>query len=231
MKIYLIPSLLSEETVHLLSPYTKEIVSQTTHYLVENIRTARRFISAMDAGVNIRELKFFVLDKKTKYGSVERYLRNLPSNTSVGVISEAGCPGVADPGALAVQVAHQYGWEVVPVPGPSSILLALMGSGMNGQCFTFQGYLPVDKNKRKSVLQRLENESAKKSVTQIFMETPYRNNHLFEDVLESCSTGTRLCVAANLTAPDQFIRTLTVGEWKKKKPDLHKKPTIFLLMA
>ena len=227
--LYLIPTILAPETEDsVLSPQIKDIITTTDYYFVENIRTARRFISELKLGKVIEELSFFEVDKDTKVDEVRKYFKQIPQNQSIGVISEAGCPGVADPGAVAVKVAHQLGMKVVPLVGPSSILMALMGSGFSGQSFVFHGYLPIDKIERAKRIKTLESDSRKQQ-TQIFMETPFRNDSFLEDLLNTCQPDTLLCIASNITAPDEFIQTKTVHQWKIKKPNLHKKPTIFLI--
>lgn len=226
--LYLIPTVLADNTAETtLSPRIREVIAHTDYYLVENIRSARRFISSLKTGRVIDELHFFLLDKDTPIASVRAYLSELPADTPVGVLSEAGCPGVADPGALAVRVAHEAGRRVVSLVGPSSILLALMGSGFSGQSFVFHGYLPIERAMRVQRIKQLEKESLK-GQTQIFMETPYRNNQLLADILANCRNETLLCIAANLTAPDELLRTQTVAAWRKHLPDLHKIPTLFL---
>jgi 16S rRNA (cytidine1402-2'-O)-methyltransferase len=172
-----------------------------------------------------------LLDKDTPPTDTRRQIQELmEQRRNAGVLSEAGCPGVADPGAVVVGMAHKLGWKVVPLVGPSSILLALMASGLSGQSFVFHGYLPIDRHDRGRALRFLEKEAQQRTQTQIFMETPYRNNALLSDVLSSCHPETRLCIACNLTAPDSFIQTKTLREWKASLPDLHKKPTVFLLL-
>ncbi|GAB3167822.1 SAM-dependent methyltransferase [Telluribacter humicola] len=228
--LYLIPTVLAEGTAHqVLSPQVLEVIRQVDYFFVENVRTARRFISSLRLGKVIDELTFFELTKDTPKFDTYEQLRQLPAGSTAGIISEAGCPGVADPGAVAVGLAHQLGYTVVPLVGPSSILLALMASGMSGQSFAFHGYLPIDKVQRRKTIQQLEREASQRHQTQLFMETPFRNNQLLEAVLEACHPDTRLCIACHLTAPDELIRTLPVKSWKQQKPDLHKKPTIFIL--
>ena len=225
--VFLIPCPLSPNTENASLPMgIREVILKTDVYLVENVRTARRFISSLKTGRVIEELEFYVLDKKTSRRQVEDCFSKIQAE-NVGVISEAGCPGVADPGALAVAYAHERGYLVRPLVGPSSILLALMGSGFNGQSFTFNGYLPIDKSSRKKAIHELENASRK--ATQIFMETPFRNNQLVESLLENLSIDTKLCIACNITGDEEFIITKTVGKWKTQVPDLHKKPVMFLI--
>ena len=227
--LYLIPTILAPDTTEfVLSPQIKDTIKATDYYFVENIRTARRFISELKVGKVIDELYFFEVDKDTNIEQIRKYFKQIPQNQHIGVISEAGCPGVADPGAIAVKVAHQLGIKVIPLVGPSSILLALMASGFSGQSFVFHGYLPIDKIERAKKIKVLEIESRKQQ-TQIFMETPFRNDSFLEDLLNTCQSDTLLCIACNITAPDELIQTKTVNQWKTKKPDLHKKPTIFLI--
>ncbi|OJV16548.1 MAG: SAM-dependent methyltransferase [Dyadobacter sp. 50-39] len=228
ISLYLIPTILAEGTQNnVLSPQINDAVRNLDVFFVENIRTARRFISSLKLGKVIDELTFIELNKDTPESETVASMRSLSRNA--GVISEAGCPGVADPGAVAVRIAHELGIRVVPLVGPSSILLALMGSGMSGQSFAFHGYLPIDKAQRKKALQNLERNARQYQQTQIFMETPFRNNQLLEAVIEACSPDLALCIAANVTAPDELIRTMPVRKWKTQKPDLHKIPAIFLI--
>lgn len=228
--VYLIPTVLAPGTTEqVLSPQIKETIRQLDHFFVENVRTARRFISELQVGKTIEHLHFYELNKDTPRTETEKQFSILKEGKDAGIISEAGCPGIADPGASAIKIAHEQGIRVVPLVGPSSILLALMASGFSGQSFVFYGYLPIDKNERAKAIRTMEKEAYQKNQTQIFMETPFRNNQLLDDVLTNCQATTLLCIACNITAPDELIRTLPVKEWKKHKPDLHKKPTIFLL--
>ncbi|MEA5458184.1 SAM-dependent methyltransferase [Arcicella sp. LKC2W] len=227
--LYLIPTILAPETSETVLPsQIKEAITRTDYYFVENLRTARRFISDLKIGKVIDNLHFFELTKDTSISEVRKYFDAVPRGQNIGIMSEAGCPGVADPGALAVKVAHQLGVKVMPLVGPSSILLALMASGFSGQSFIFHGYLPIDKIERSKKIKALENES-KKEQTQIFMETPFRNNSFLEDLLNICQPTTLLCIACNVTGSDEMIQTKTIADWKNKKPDLHKKPTMFLI--
>jgi 16S rRNA (cytidine1402-2'-O)-methyltransferase len=229
-KLFLIPCVLAPDTQHdYLAPITKEIVKNTNVYFVEELRTARRFISSLKLGLTIEDIIFEQLDKDTPIDAVKS-LFNKYKNQDIGVISEAGCPAIADPGSLGVLVAHHIDYQVVPIPGPSSIFLALMGSGFNGQQFTFNGYLNIKSPEKKKELRQLET-LASKGTTQIFMETPYRNNQLLEDILDTCNGNTKLCIACNLNATDEYIKTKSIAEWKKDKSrkNLHKLPTIFLL--
>ena len=229
MTLFLIPTILAHDTQEtVLPPQIKAVVSELNVFFVEELRTARRFISSLKLNKIIDGITFYELNKDTPHDQTLAQLKKL--KTDAGIISEAGCPGVADPGAVAVGFAHQLGYKVVPLVGPSSILMALMASGFNGQSFTFNGYLPIDKQLRIKSLKDLEQIAKKKQQTQIFMETPFRNNQLLEDVLQNLNPETQLCIACNVTAEDEFIKTLRVKDWRKSKPDLHKRPTIFLLL-
>ena len=231
-KLFLIPTVLAEDTVEqVITQEVRDVVRKVRYYLVENIRTARRYISSLKLGINIEELHFEVLDKKTKEADLSRMMQPLFEGNDIGVMSEAGCPGIADPGSVVVAFAHQKQIEVVPLSGPSSMFLALMGSGFNGQSFAFHGYLPIDKKERIQTIKNLEAESLRQKRTQIFMETPFRNNHLMADLLEHLHPETCLCVAKNLTGSDEFIQTKSIRDWKKIKVDLHKVPVVFVLSA
>ncbi|TAH21635.1 MAG: SAM-dependent methyltransferase [Cytophagales bacterium] len=236
MKLYLIPIPLSENALDSLSPMVKQTVLVTQYYLVENVRTARRFISSLKIGVDISQLTFFEVNKDTNLQKLTEYFKQIPSEANVGVMSEAGCPAVADPGSLAVSYAHKHRIQVVPLVGPSSILLALMASGLNGQSFAFQGYLPIDRSERSKAIKNLEKDSKQKKQTQIFIETPYRNNHVLEQLANDLQEETSLCIAANLTGENELVISKKAKEWKsdlakKQLPDLHKQPTIFILLA
>ncbi|MCE7039785.1 SAM-dependent methyltransferase [Dyadobacter sp. CY312] len=228
VSLFLIPCVLAEDTSSkVLSPQIRDVISHVDVFFVENVRTARRFISSLKLGKVIDQITFYELTKDTPSGETREQLLGLTQNA--GVLSEAGCPGVADPGAVAVKIAHEIGMEVVPLVGPSSILLALMASGMSGQSFVFHGYLPIDRALRRKALQQLERDANHNNQTQIFMETPFRNNQLMDSVLESCQPDTLLCLAASITAGNEFIRTWPVKKWRKEKPDLHKRPAMFLI--
>ncbi len=228
--LFLIPTVLAPGTSgQVLAPQVRETIGKLDYFFAENVRTARRFISELKTGRVIDDLTFYELHKDTPERETAAQLQRLSDGLDAGVLSEAGCPGVADPGAVAVRLAHRLSIRVAPLVGPSSILLALMGSGFSGQSFAFHGYLPIDRGERAKAVRQLEKEAIQKDQTQIFMETPYRNNQLLEEVLRTCGPQTPLCIASQLTAPDQLIRTLTVREWKQQPPDLHKKPTVFLL--
>jgi 16S rRNA (cytidine1402-2'-O)-methyltransferase len=229
-KLYLVPNVLSEgEWQNVLPAQIFDILTKTRHFIVEDIRTARRFLKKVNREINIDECRFFLLNKRTGMAEIPSFLEPLKQGFDVAVISEAGCPGVADPGADVVKIAHQKNYKVVPLVGPSSILLALMASGLNGQNFAFRGYLPVKTNERIKEIQMLEKRILSEKQTQIFIETPYRNNQLISDLLKACSPSTLLCIAANITGPDEFIAAKRIQDWKGQTPDLHKQPTIFLL--
>jgi 16S rRNA (cytidine1402-2'-O)-methyltransferase len=230
MKLFLIPCPIAENTSsEVLSPAILAAIQQTKHYLVENVRTARRFISELKLGIQIDDLVFEVLDKDTQPKSVTDFYKKHSSVEYIGVISESGCPGIADPGALAVSIAQQQNIEVIPLVGPSSILLSLMGSGFSGQSFAFIGYLPIDKAARIRKIEQLDREVAKWGQTQIFIETPYRNKAMLEDLVAQCAPDSLICIACDVTSPTGFVQTKKASDWAKAQPDLHKKPCIFLL--
>lgn len=209
-----------------------QLAQQLEVFVVENEKTARHFLSTIKTAKPVRELTLLTLNEHTADKEVAALLAPLLAGKSVGIMSEAGCPGIADPGAKLVELAHRKGIKVVPLVGPSSILLGLMGSGLNGQQFTFLGYLPVDKAARNLRLKEIEKRSQQQFETQIFIETPYRNQHMFEAILASCNGNTRLCVACNVSLANELIITKTIADWKKTKLlDLHKQPTVFLLLA
>lgn len=230
--VYLIPTTLGDTPIDSVIPQqVKDVVMQTKHFIVEDIRTARRFISKLKLGIEIDSLTFYELNEHTPLTDVRGMLKPAQEGLDMGIISEAGVPGVADPGADAVAVAHQLGIKVVPLVGPSSILLSLMASGLNGQNFAFLGYLPIKPNERGKALKNLEQRSQKESQTQIFIETPYRNASLLKDILQICHPETRLCIAADITCETEFIATKKIGDWRKQVPDIHKRPTVFLILS
>ncbi|MEX0772716.1 MAG: SAM-dependent methyltransferase [Balneolales bacterium] len=230
-KLYLVPTPLGKTpSNNSLPPAVIETVHTLDTFLVENIQSALRFFQWIKHPIPDYKLKLYVLNKKTSAEEKNDYLDLLQKGSRVGIVSEAGCPAIADPGAEMVKMAHSRGIAVVPLVGPSSILLALMGSGMNGQSFTFHGYLPIDKNVLRSTIKRLEQDSSSKSQTQIFMETPHRNNTLLRELVNQVNTDTRICVAVSITLPDEQIITKTAGAWRESTlPDFLKKPAIFLL--
>lgn len=215
----------------MISPQVKDTVSNLTYFIVENLRTARRYVKSICPELVIEQLTFVQVDKDASPAQVQASLKPLlEQGIDAGIISEAGCPGVADPGAEVVKHAHQKGIKVVPFAGPSAILLSLMASGFSGQQFAFHGYLPIEKRDRLQALRNLEKEMLQRNQTQIFMETPYRNNKLLEDLLSTLHPDTRLCIAANITSPEhEFIQTKTVQQWRGKLPDIHKQPAVFLI--
>lgn len=228
--LYLIPVLLDETSVEQVIPtYNIQLVSDLKFFIVENIRTARRFLKKCAPDINIDSLTFFELNKHTDKKDITSFLDPMKSGNSIGIMSEAGCPGVADPGADVAAIAQQKGYKVVPLVGPSSILMAIMASGFNGQSFSFHGYLPIDSNERINKIKQLEGRSYSENQTQIFIETPYRNIKLAEDILQHCKPKTKLCIASNITGEDELIVTKSIKEWKGNLPDLNKKPTVFLL--
>ncbi|KAA2245582.1 SAM-dependent methyltransferase [Chitinophaga agrisoli] len=229
-KVYLIPTVLSPDALHTIPAYITETVRPLRFFFVENERTARRYLKALDRNINIDELQLHLMhENHPPDTALARKL--LLEGHDIGIMSEAGCPAIADPGHLVVQVAHRVNAPVIPMVGPNSILLALMASGMNGQNFQFVGYLPVKPPERIKTIRELETISQKKGQTQIFIETPYRNNPLLKDILANCKDQTLLCIAADITGPEEFIRTRTIKEWKTALPELHKKPAIFLISA
>src|SRR4030095_5894915 len=204
-----------------------DIVKQCTVLFVENERTTRRFLKKLDKEIVIDNFEWFTITNDDP--NTESFRQNIHAEKTIGIISEAGCPGIADPGQQLVAIAQELNIEVKPLVGPNSILLALMASGMNGQQFKFNGYLPIQNPERNKAIKELESESAKKNCTQIFIETPYRNNQLMEALLSTCQPSTKICIAVDLTGEKEFIKTRSVADWKKDKPDIHKRPTIFLL--
>src|SRR5476651_2725145 len=227
--LYLIPVPLADEAAaKSFTPFLVDTINSIKEYIVENEKTARRFLK--EAGLKTPQSELLIHDYgKYNRDSLKAFFTGLQSGKDVGLMSEAGCPGIADPGADIVAEAHKRGIKVVPLVGPSSILLALMASGFNGQSFTFHGYLPIDKVLRAKRIKELESNSIRFNQTQMFIETPFRNNSILEEVLRTCAPKTHLCIACNLTADDEFIKTQSILDWKKQIPDLHKKPTIFLL--
>lgn len=231
-QLFLIPSVIAPDTAErVLPPQVLEVLGRLNYFLAENLRTSRRFISALKLGRPIDQLHFDVLDKRTSTQDMATLMAPLRQGNDLGILSEAGCPGVADPGAGAVAYAHQHGITVVPLVGPSSFLLALMASGFSGQSFAFRGYLPIDKAARQKAVKQLEKEARQHGQTQIFMETPYRNDALLRDVLSQCSASTLVCVAKDVTGLNELIKTQTVQWWRQNVPSLHKIPTVFLLSA
>jgi 16S rRNA (cytidine1402-2'-O)-methyltransferase len=229
-KLYLIPITLGESNPDDVLPQTvKRAIEFIDCYIVENEKTARKFIKSIYPEKVQSSLILSTLNKHTEITDHNEMIKPCLQGINIGLMSEAGCPGVADPGAVIVKLAHEKGIQVVPLVGPSSILLAMMGSGMNGQSFAFNGYLPIDKSDKKSALKNYEKLSHDKNQSQIFIETPYRNNKLLEDFLQTLQPNTHLCIAADITLPTEYIKTFRVADWKKTKVDLHNRPTIFII--
>ncbi len=229
-KLYLIPTTLGDNApLEVLPISVKKIIEQTDTYIVENEKTARRFIKKISSGKSQAALELFHLNKFTDARELPEFLDPCLKGINVGLLSEAGCPGVADPGADIVKLAHQKNIKVIPLVGPSSILMALMSSGMNGQNFAFNGYLPIDKGDRKKEIKRLERLSFETNQSQIFIETPYRNNKMIEDLSSILESNTDICVACDITLTTEYIKTQTANAWKKNMVDFHKRPTIFII--
>ena len=230
-KLYLIPSPLGEnDPSEVIPSYVLDKIRDIRIYVVEELKTARRYLSRAGLKGHIDELEFHLLNEHTRQEEVDA-MSGLFDRGDVGLITEAGLPAVADPGAALVALCHNKKIKVVPLVGPSSLMLALMGSGLNGQSFTFCGYLPAKTDERKTAIRAIEKQSASHRQTQIFIETPYRNDSIFQDLLQNCSPLTRICIAANITMPDEYICTHTVGEWKKLNINIGKRPCVFLLLA
>lgn len=228
--VYLVPSVLDENATHTIPLYIVDAVKDCSVIFAENERTARRFLKSICKEIVIDNYEWFAIHKAEEE-QVSNFKQKIKEEKHIAIISEAGCPGVADPGQVLIETAQQMNITVKPLVGPSSILLALMASGMNGQQFEFVGYLPIDNSERIRVIKEMENTSQKKNSTQIFIETPYRNDQLIETILKTCKPTTRLCIAAELTGSNEWIKTKTIADWKKEKTGFHKKPVIFLLKA
>lgn len=229
-QLYLIPSVLEESATETIPPYIIDAVKKCQVIFAENERTARRFLKTICKEIVIDDYEWYTIHK-AENEVLQAFRQKITAGKSIAIISEAGCPGIADPGQLLIAAAQEMNAVIKPLVGPSSILLALMASGMNGQQFEFVGYLPIDNLERNKAISALEITSQKKNSTQIFIETPYRNNQLLENLLKTCKSTTKLCIAAELTGPNELIRTKTIADWKKEKNDFHKKPVIFLLQS
>ena len=228
--LYLIPVTLGDTAIEKVLPaHNREIILGIKHFIVEDVRSARRFLKKVERSINIDELTFYPLNKHTSPEDISGYLKPLQAGESMGVISEAGCPAVADPGADVVAIAQRKNLKVVPLVGPSSIILSVMGSGFNGQSFAFHGYLPIEPSERIKRIKALEGRIYTENQTQLFIETPYRNNKMMEDIVKNCRPQTKLCIAANITCEGEYIKTRTIKEWQGKLPDLSKIPCIFLI--
>jgi len=228
--LVLIPTLLGNSQVEDVMPSNlKAVISKINHFVVEDLRTARRFLKKVDRETDIDALEFYLLNEHTRNEDISGLLKPLLEGKDIGLMSEAGTPCVADPGSSLVALAHENNIRVIPLSGPSSITLALMASGFNGQNFIFHGYLPIDSKSRKTDIRKLEQDAYRKDQTQIFIETPYRNMKLFESIIESCNSDTRMCIAVNLTTAEEKITTLRMAQWKKNPPAIHKQPAVFLI--
>ncbi len=233
--LYLIPTLLGGDDTSILPPQLLQVAQEIDVYIVENVRSARRFLVKLGikkVGKVIDDLTFHLMDKHADPHQFGQYLQAATKGQHIGLLSEAGCPAVADPGSTVVKAAHKKGIEVIPLVGPSSLMLALMASGMNGQQFTFHGYIPIQKGDRIKYLQRIAAHASKTGETQLFIEAPYRNRHLLNDLFDHLRPENLLCIAADITLPSQYIRTYTIAEWRKKKakmPDLHKRPVVYVV--
>lgn len=229
-KLYLIPTTLGDgNPLDVLPSMVKRTIECIEDYIVENEKTARKFIKNISPEKVQATLRFRLLNKHTEISEHNKMIQPCLEGKNIGLMSEAGCPGIADPGAVIVKLAHEKGIQVVPLVGPSSILLAMMASGMNGQCFTFNGYLPIEKSEKKAALKNLEKISHDKNESQLFIETPYRNNKLLEDILQVLQPNTHLCIATDITLATEYIKTFRIQDWKKVKIDLHNRPTIFII--
>ncbi|MEP7165108.1 MAG: SAM-dependent methyltransferase [Ferruginibacter sp.] len=228
--VYLIPCMLAEDVLETIPAYVLDAIKKCSVIFAENERTARRFLKALDKNIVIDDYEWFAIHK-AEDEQLNNFISKVKEHKNIAIISEAGCPGIADPGQTLIAAAHEMNCIVKPLVGPSSILLALMASGMNGQQFEFAGYLPIDSLARSKKIKELENASAKHNSTKIFIETPYRNNQLLESLIQHCNAGTKLCIAVNITAANESIVTLPISVWKNKKPELHKQPAIFLIYA
>ncbi|MDP5060439.1 MAG: SAM-dependent methyltransferase [Maribacter sp.] len=231
-KVYLIPTTLGDmPPLEVLPISIKQTIEKLDHYIVENEKTARHFIKKISPRKSQPSLKLFALNKFTLAEEIPSFLNPCLEGYDVGILSEAGCPGIADPGAAVVKIAHDKNIQVIPLVGPSSILLALMASGMNGQNFAFNGYLPIDGADRKKHIKNLERRSKEEDQWQLFIETPYRNNKMLEELIKTLAPSTRVCVAADITLPTEYIKTKTAINWKTENVDLHKRPAIFIIQA
>jgi len=231
-KLYLIPTPLGEEFLPLdYNSEIKTLLPNLKFFIVEELKTARRFLKKIDSKININEITFYILNEHTQSTEYETFLKPIEAGNNIGLLSEAGCPAIADPGAQIVRIAHSKNFNVIPLIGPSSIILALMASGLNGQSFAFCGYIPVKPIERKLKILQIEKRSKTEKQTQIFIEAPYRNISIFNALTESCNPETLLCIACNITQNNEFIKTKKIKYWKNTVPDINKKPTLFLILA
>ncbi len=229
-KVYLIPTPLYQDALNTIPSYVLEAIKECSVFFVEEERTSRRYMKQLWKEMVIDDYQWYNM-KEVTYALSSAFRKAVNEGSTIGILSEAGCPGIADPGQKLVEIAQQLNAEVKPLVGPSSILLAMMASGMNGQHFTFIGYLPVESTARVKAIQAIENESRNRNNTQIFIETPYRNNHVMETLIRTCQPKTKVCIAVDLTTASQSVKTKTIAEWKESMPELHKRPAIFLVYA
>lgn len=228
--LYLIPVTLGDSAIDKVLPnHNLEVILDIKHFIVENLRSARRFLKKCDPSISIDDLTFYELNKHTNRDTIDSYLNAMAKGDSVGIISESGCPAIADPGADVVEIAQKRGYKVTPLVGPSSILMSLMASGFNGQSFAFHGYLPIESGEKARRIKQLENRSYSESQTQIFIETPYRNQKLAQDFIAQCKPQTKMCIAMNISLDNEYIVTKTMKEWKGKLPEMHKQLCVFLI--
>jgi 16S rRNA (cytidine1402-2'-O)-methyltransferase len=228
--LYLIPTSLGESSFdNILPSHNTEIVTELKHFIVEDIRTARRFLKKANPAIEIDNLTFYILNQHTTPDELSSFIRPLFDGFDLGVLSEAGCPAIADPGADIVALAQQHNFKVVPLVGPSSILLSLMASGFNGQSFAFVGYLPIEAAERTKMIRKLETRAYTEDQSQIFIETPYRNMKMLDEILKTCQPNTKLCIAVDITLSTEYIKTKKIKDWKTQLPDLNKRPCIFLI--
>lgn len=229
-ELFLIPTSLGDTAFDRILPaYNTEVVTALRYFIVEDVRTARRFLKKTNSSIEIDSLTFFILNQHTTPEELSGFLQPMFEGQNMGVLSEAGCPAIADPGADVVAMAQKNNFKVIPLIGPSSILLSLMASGFNGQSFAFTGYLPIERTERSKALKKLETRAYMEDQSQIFIETPYRNMKMLEEIIQTCQSNTRLCIAADITLQTEFIQTKTIKEWKTQLPDLNKRPCIFVI--
>ncbi|MBN8836555.1 MAG: SAM-dependent methyltransferase [Sphingobacteriia bacterium] len=228
--VYLIPTYLCDENIEPIPAYVVAAIKQCTVFFVEQEKTTRKYFKRLWKEMVIDDYEWITIHKAEQQVK-QQFINQLKAGKNIGIVSEAGCPGIADPGQVLVEAAQNIGATVKPLTGPSSILLALMASGMNGQCFQFNGYLPIDPHERKKKIKELETESIKKNCSQLFIETPYRNNQVIKDIIDTCHPNTQLCIAVNLTAASENIQTKNIQSWKRNIPDIHKHPAIFIIHA
>lgn len=228
-KLYIIPTWLSDDAIHVIPAYVIDIINSLDEFVVENEKSARQFLKKAGYKKPLQEVLFHLLNEHTRPVEIRELIKPLLEGKNIGLLSEAGCPGIADPGAELVQAAHKNNIAVIPLAGTSSVILSLMASGLNGQSFSFAGYIPKERMARIKALKEMEKIAVTKNQTQIFIEAPYRNQHLLDDILQNCNQDTMLCIACEITGANEFIKTKSIHEWKKKIPEINKRPAIFLI--